>query len=138
AKQIAGRKGTRMVGFVDDDPRKAGSVICGVPVLGPTSDLSKVCETHKVDEVLICIPPAARKPLHLDTHLLAPTIRSKIVPTIEEILRADESPQLTGASGNGRHPKLQDLLPVCPCPVRGQTVLITGGAGFIGSSLAER
>lgn len=138
AKQIAGSKGTTMVGFVDDDPRKAGAVICGVPVLGPTSALSEVCQTHKVDEVLICIPPAARKPLNLDTHLFAPKVRSKIVPTIEEILHSEESPVSSRPSGNGKHPTSPNFPRAVPCPVRGKTVLITGGAGFIGSSLAEK
>jgi UDP-GlcNAc:undecaprenyl-phosphate GlcNAc-1-phosphate transferase len=41
------------VGFVDDDPAKAGKVIHGLKVYGGNGDLSAVCRQHGVDEVLI-------------------------------------------------------------------------------------
>src|SRR6266478_6502581 len=41
------------VGFLDDDPAKAGKVIHGLKVYAGNGDLNLVCEQHEVDEVLI-------------------------------------------------------------------------------------
>jgi UDP-GlcNAc:undecaprenyl-phosphate GlcNAc-1-phosphate transferase len=41
------------IGFLDDDPAKSGKVIHGLRVFGANGDLSKVCELHAVDEVVI-------------------------------------------------------------------------------------
>ncbi|HWC44773.1 MAG TPA: hypothetical protein VG868_01555, partial [Casimicrobiaceae bacterium] len=44
------------IGFVDDDPRKRGTRIVGVRVLGTTDELVHVLRDNKPDEVLIAIP----------------------------------------------------------------------------------
>jgi UDP-GlcNAc:undecaprenyl-phosphate GlcNAc-1-phosphate transferase len=41
------------VGFLDDDPAKAGKVIHGLKVFGGNGDLATVCREQRVDEVLI-------------------------------------------------------------------------------------
>jgi len=41
------------IGFLDDDPAKAGKVIHGLRVFGSNGDLSTVCVQHEVDEVVI-------------------------------------------------------------------------------------
>ena len=41
------------IGFLDDDPAKAGKVIHGLRVFGANGDLSTVCARHEVDEVVI-------------------------------------------------------------------------------------
>jgi UDP-GlcNAc:undecaprenyl-phosphate GlcNAc-1-phosphate transferase len=41
------------IGFLDDDPAKAGKVIHGLRVFGGNGDLSTVCVQHEVDEVVI-------------------------------------------------------------------------------------
>jgi UDP-GlcNAc:undecaprenyl-phosphate/decaprenyl-phosphate GlcNAc-1-phosphate transferase len=54
------RAGTRrVVGFLDDDPRKRGDRIHGLPILGARGDLGRVVQTYEVREILIAIrrPP---------------------------------------------------------------------------------
>ncbi|MBJ7332686.1 MAG: polysaccharide biosynthesis protein, partial [Solirubrobacteraceae bacterium] len=48
----------RPVGFVDDDPTKAGLRIDGVRVLGTTEQLARVLDEAEPDEVTIAIPSA--------------------------------------------------------------------------------
>ena len=135
-------RGVRVVGFVDDDPRKKGAVIAGVPVLGPVSSLTEVVEKHKVDEVLICIPPNGQKSLGVELPKDL-SVRARTVPTLDEMLSAELSP--LGSSEKPVRSRLSCVPKEVgsidrhrPSSVRGKTILITGGAGFIGSSLAEK
>ena len=142
AREMVLTRGVRVVGFVDDDPYKIGAVIGGVPVLGPVSALTEVVGKHKVDEVLICVPPAGQKKLSMDLPKEL-SARTKIVPTLDEILSAEASP--LDFSVTPQRPR-RTVVPRAALPpdghrassIRGQTILITGGAGFIGSSLAEK
>lgn len=45
----------RVVGFLDDDPRKSRGRIQGIPVLGSRAELASVLEAHHVQDVLIAI-----------------------------------------------------------------------------------
>ena len=45
----------QLVGFLDDDNMKAGSVIAGLPVLGRIDLLPSVVERHRVNQVVVCI-----------------------------------------------------------------------------------
>ena len=50
-----------VVGFVDDDSKKHGMQIHGVPVLGDIDHLSILAKEHEIDEILIAIASATRK-----------------------------------------------------------------------------
>ncbi|HJZ78043.1 MAG TPA: hypothetical protein VKE51_40220 [Vicinamibacterales bacterium] len=57
---LAGNGDTRISGFVDDDPRKAGIRVMGYPVLGGYSALSVLIRAASVDSVVIstrALPP---------------------------------------------------------------------------------
>jgi len=134
--------GTRVVGFVDNDPEKIGAVIAGVPVLGQVSSLTRLVHKHKVDEVLICIPPKAQEKLRseLPSDL---SVRTRIVPTLDQMLSAEAGlPHLSDTPLRPRMPSAvrsaPQIDPYRSSLIRDKTILITGGAGFIGSSLAEK
>ena len=55
------RLGYEPIGFVDDDPRKTGFHIHGVPVVGGTAALAGVLAAHPADELIIAIPSASRE-----------------------------------------------------------------------------
>lgn len=145
AKDMASDPGAEILGFLDDDPRKAGCVVAGVKVLGPTSGLTEVVRTRKVDAVLVCIAPSARGSFDRLVALLdGLPVTSKFVPTITEILDSKDGLHLAlgyQASTNGTSPKGHHPVVTMPrerADVRNKSILITGGAGFIGSTLAER
>ncbi len=41
-----------VIGFIDDDPRKQGQMLEGLPVLGQHADLARLCREHRVNEVV--------------------------------------------------------------------------------------
>lgn len=138
AKEMLKVRGVRIVGFLDDDPQKAGSTFAGVPVLGSTSDLPEIVGAQRIDEVLVCIPPAKRTGLMANGISRTPDVRMRIVPTIEEILTSD-----TGWPSDARGPRSVAARPrfddneYRTTTLQNKRILITGGAGFIGSSLAR-
>jgi nucleoside-diphosphate-sugar epimerase len=147
AREMANDPSVRMVGFLDDDARKHGSFIGGVKVLGSTSLLAEIVRTEKVDSVLICISPGARGSFNRLVALLdSLPVTSKFLPTISEILNAKDGqhlalgdPKSNGNSVNvAGHVVAQEPAQEKRIAIRNKTILITGGAGFIGSHLAER
>jgi nucleoside-diphosphate-sugar epimerase len=146
AKEMALHKGIRVVGFLDDDPKKIGAVVAGVPVLGPINLLPQTINDRVVEEVILCIPPAARKALNLDQFLhlsKGAPVRSRIAPSVHEILETEDSPIILPTSTMNRrvfagHNGSKSASASHPSTIQGKTILITGGAGFIGCSLAEK
>jgi nucleoside-diphosphate-sugar epimerase len=154
AKQMASEPGITITGFLDDDYKKIGCTIGGIRVLGPTTLLPELVRARRVDDLLVCIAPSARNSLSRLSSLLENLpIRSRFVPTMNEIMDATEGPGVftpsNGSRGNGngngngnlRHfkPEVEACRSSLPLPPIGnKTILITGGAGFIGSSLATR
>ncbi len=47
--------GYQIVGFIDDDPAKAGSEVAGIPVLGDRHDLVRLVREYAVDLVIVAI-----------------------------------------------------------------------------------
>ncbi|HSU17083.1 nucleoside-diphosphate sugar epimerase/dehydratase [Longimicrobium sp.] len=134
--------GLRPVALVDDDPGKIGMSLHGVPVVGPTDDLQKVVKRSGARLVVIAIPSATRAEMQrLVQQCIATNVEFKIIPSWRELM--DGRAKL----GQIRNVKIEDLLgrqPVelDPAPVRSdlqdKVVLITGGAGSIGSELARQ
>ncbi|HTG53895.1 MAG TPA: hypothetical protein VL980_03555, partial [Gemmatimonadaceae bacterium] len=77
------RLGYEAVGFLDDDPRKTGFHIHGVPVVGLTANLAGVLAAHPADELIIAIPSASRQQIQgIVDRCLALRIPFKILPAI--------------------------------------------------------
>jgi UDP-GlcNAc:undecaprenyl-phosphate GlcNAc-1-phosphate transferase len=51
-----GQLALNIVGFVDDDPRKAKAIIHGVPILGPTSALPAICRDRRAELAIVAMP----------------------------------------------------------------------------------
>jgi FlaA1/EpsC-like NDP-sugar epimerase len=144
ASEFAARPEVEIVGFLDDDPRKIGTVISGVRVLGPLDTLPSAVARHDVDEVVICIPRAPRETLRRLWALADHTnVQMKIVPTLEEVLRGKvniatfrevQMADLLGREAVDLSADAESIAPV----YRGKRILITGAGGSIGSELATQ
>jgi len=144
AAEFAARPDVKLVGFLDDDPKKIGRMISGVRVLGPLEALPSMVRRHDVDEVVICIPRAPRDTLKrlwaLADHS---NVQMKIVPTLEEVLRgkinvaAFREVQMADLLGRETVELAADAVDVAPV-YRGKRLLITGAGGSIGSELATQ
>jgi len=51
--------GFKIVGFIDDDKRKRGSVYQGARVIGTLSDYRQILHDHRVNTLFVCLPPNA-------------------------------------------------------------------------------
>jgi FlaA1/EpsC-like NDP-sugar epimerase len=137
-----GEDGFRAVGLVDDDPTKRGMRLHGVPVLGSVSELGTLAVAHDAQLLVIAIPSASREQMRRIVDQCAATkLEFKIIPSLRELLegRAKVS-QLRRVEVDdllGRDAVEMDLDEVRR-DLAGSTVLITGGAGSIGSELARQ
>src|SRR5579872_1133775 len=92
------RLGYVPVGFVDDDVRKTGFHIHGVPVLGTTESLGEILTTNAADELIIAIPSASRDQIQkIVNRCLATRLPFKILPAIAAL---SGRVQITGAGGS--------------------------------------
>ncbi|HTO88363.1 MAG TPA: undecaprenyl-phosphate glucose phosphotransferase [Thermoanaerobaculia bacterium] len=53
--------GLRAVGLVDDDPRKAGESIEGIPILGTTAEAASIVDARGIDTVFLALPLEAHR-----------------------------------------------------------------------------
>jgi Undecaprenyl-phosphate glucose phosphotransferase len=75
--------GFEVVGFLDDDPGKAGTSVLGVPVLGTLRQAEEVLEAWNVDQVYIALPLDAHKKMLQMLELMArECVEVKLVPDV--------------------------------------------------------
>jgi FlaA1/EpsC-like NDP-sugar epimerase len=140
--QRDGAAGMCPLALLDDDPEKARMRIHGIPVLGTTADVGSVAAKLQAQLLVIAVPSATREQMRsLVEACLATGIEFKIVPSIRELL--DGRARL----GQLRSVQIEDLLgretvelglDGPRAELQGRTVLVTGGAGSIGSELARQ
>ncbi len=63
ARKLQGHRelGLKVVGFLDDDPGKAGGEFFAAPVLGKLSDIDEVLVDQNIDQIYIALPVEAHK-----------------------------------------------------------------------------
>ncbi|MGO9589679.1 MAG: NAD-dependent epimerase/dehydratase family protein [Candidatus Acidiferrales bacterium] len=109
-----------VIGFVDDDPRKVGSVISSARVLGTGDELAELAAKHQVDEVIISMATASGEIL---ARVLAKCrlakVPARVMPSLQKIL-----------VGQVRISQFRET------EIR--PVLVIGGAGYIGCWLVRR
>jgi FlaA1/EpsC-like NDP-sugar epimerase len=136
--------GLAPVGFLDDDPRKRGMRIEGLPVRGNTEgDLPRILDDADPDEVIIAIPSAPGSTrARIVRECRARGIPVRTLPTVFELLQtrgalARQMREVRVEDVLGREPVHMELHRVGTY-LTGETVLVTGAGGSIGGELCRQ
>ena len=134
-----------IVGFIDDDRNKIGTLIYNIRVLGNRGDLNFILANDKIDEIFLAMPSIKgeeiRRILEKVKLYGKEKISIKIVPGVSELL-ADKP-----ISSQIRNVRIEDLLGRDEIVINDESikglienkvVFVTGGAGSIGSELARQ
>lgn len=132
-----------LVGFVDDDPKKLGTSIYNVPVLGNQSSLEKIIKNERIEEILLAIPSLNGTEIGkiVDRIQMIEEVTIKTVPGLSEMI---ENKPLSSQIRNVRIEDLlgRDEIVINDGSIRGlienKVVFVTGGAGSIGSELSRQ
>ncbi len=132
--------GRRVVAFIDDDPTLQGKRIGTARIVGGFRSLVYAIRTYAADEVIIALPNA-------DTELVKRVVtvcrQFKVEVSRFGSIENIDSPEKANISGI----RLEDLLrrdkinlnmKVVQSFLQGRTVLVTGGAGSIGSEICRQ
>jgi exopolysaccharide biosynthesis polyprenyl glycosylphosphotransferase len=89
--------GYEIVGFVDDDPKKAEKEILGKRVLGSTGELARLIRERDVEEVLIAISTTSHQAILRIMGLCVGTrVAFRIVPDLYDIVSGHKTHQVYG------------------------------------------
>ncbi len=128
--------------FLDDDQRKHGLHIHGVPVLGSPDSIDRWHKEYKVDGAVLAMPSASVKRVQeVYKHFTEIGLKVDIIPSLSEL--ASGRVQVTKL----RPVQVEDLLGRAEVDlenediaalVREKVVLVTGAGGSIGSELCRQ
>ncbi len=128
------------VAFVDDDSDKIGSRLQGISVIGPIDKISYFIKQYEAEEVIIAIANLAHKRLqNLVSMISEADVKIKRLPLMNEVEE--------GTPHRVIDVKVEDLLDRDEIKldnerindfISGETVLVTGGGGSIGSELCRQ
>jgi len=135
--------GYRAIACFDDDPSKRGLKIQGVPVMGTVGELPGFLQQFTSNvEVIIAVPSATSEQMRRFVDIASSIgIPYRTVPGLKDILAGHVLMEQL------REVNLDDLLGRVPVDVdvravferiEGQTVMVTGAAGSIGSELCRQ
>ncbi|MFB1487202.1 MULTISPECIES: polysaccharide biosynthesis protein [unclassified Thiocapsa] len=129
-------------GFVDDKPRRQGSEVHGVPVLGLTEAIPEIVVREDIDLLMLAVPSATAKEMRRLVELCEDTGRPfRTVPELRNLMTGQVSiSQLRPVSIEdllGRDPVSLDWEGI-RAGLSARAVLVTGAGGSIGSELVRQ
>jgi Undecaprenyl-phosphate glucose phosphotransferase len=75
--------GFEVAGFLDDDPGKLGTMVCGVPVLGTLRQAEEILQSYNIDQVYLALPlDAHKKMLQMLDMMARECVEIRLVPDI--------------------------------------------------------
>jgi len=130
-----------ILGFLDADPAKFGSMMGGLPVLGSPERAAKIADRLGVEELLVISGTLTGKQLrHLMEDCAALEITFKVIPGLEDLLEGDYSPQIRDVNIDDllRRETVQLSSDEIGTLLAGRTILVTGAGGSIGSEICRQ
>ncbi|MEB8330275.1 nucleoside-diphosphate sugar epimerase/dehydratase [Flavobacteriaceae bacterium KMM 6897] len=132
----------RVVGYVDEDAKKIGKSINGITVYGPEDLTEYFLGKKDISEIIFSIHNISNGKLReLVQSLVDFPIQVKIVPPVEDWINGELNVSQI------KQVQIEDLLNRVPIDIKkskvsnelkGQVILVTGGAGSIGSEIARQ
>ena len=131
-----------VVGFLDEDPSHQGASIHGVDVLGSSSEVRALCESHDVDEVLIAISSATPRDIRAVVERCEGiNVRFRTIPALADLIEGRvEVSQIRAVEVEdllGRDPVRLDTDAIGAI-LQGRRILVTGAGGSIGSEMCRQ
>ena len=141
-KDLARSRDWHVVGMLDDDPRKLGTRLQGIRVLGMINELPHWVQQLNVGHVIIAIPSVSRR-IHRQALEMCSEIgvKAMTVPSYADLISGKTTVSQI------REIELDDLLGRAPVVLdddglhgllTGKIVLVTGAGGSIGSELCRQ
>lgn len=134
--------GLNPVAFIDDNPRKLGLNIQGVPVVGNRYQIPEIVATQNIRQVVIAMPTTSGKVIREIVDLCqAIGIKVTTLPATNDIFN------LSNKTNALREVKIEDLLRRESIEtdtqsvfqlLTGKVVMVSGGGGSIGSELCRQ
>ena len=128
--------------IIDDDPKKRGRFLCGIPVVGGRDGIMAAVERFDIEQIIFAIPTASPEEKRDILNICKETCcELKILPGIYQLVSGEV------AVSDLKDVAVEDLLGREPIQVntneildyvQNQVVLITGGGGSIGSELCRQ
>ncbi|WP_341214650.1 nucleoside-diphosphate sugar epimerase/dehydratase [uncultured Wocania sp.] len=131
-----------VVGFIDDDVTKNGKSINGVPIFSKNRVTKGYIESNAIDEIVVASQTIdSNRLLNLIDSLIDLDVKIAKVPPIEKWINGELSAKQI------KQVQIEDLLGRAPIEIdnpnllnefNGETILVTGAAGSIGSELVKQ
>jgi FlaA1/EpsC-like NDP-sugar epimerase len=134
--------GLEPVAFLDDDWRKYGARIHGVPIVGGRQKIANLMSDYAVQQAIIAMPTASGKMIRELTQLCRDAhLPVRTVPGVFELLdgsvTVNQLRPIEITDLLRREPIQSNLAPVLHL-LKGKRVLVTGAGGSIGSELCRQ
>ncbi len=131
-----------VVGFVDDDCNKWGTYLLGKKVLGNTREINQLIQTFRINMVTIAIPSLPKKKIQqLVQSIENKNIKVNMVPSFEEVatgkINVSQLKEVDVIDLLGKEEVSLDLESISH-QLEGQTILVTGAGGSIGSEICRQ
>lgn len=131
--------------IIDDERSKIGTEVCGVTVVGTTTEIQKYVNEKKVEQIIFAIPSCLEDERQRILDICSKTsLPVKIIPFIGNLIFDDNNPSLLTQV---RDIRVEDLLGRDPIRfdnkdiqnfIHGKVCMVTGGGGSIGSELVRQ
>jgi len=131
-----------LVGFVDDEPKKQGLKLLGIPVLGNREEIPQIVERYGIERIILAIPSAKGRTVKEIVEICQETeAEIQILPGMYDLIEGNVT------VSNIREVQVEDLLGRDPVKVdlesisqyiNDRVVLVTGAGGSIGSELCRQ
>ncbi|WP_396638141.1 polysaccharide biosynthesis protein [Maribacter sp. R77961] len=133
---------TKVLGYLDDDPKKQGKNINGIPVFNKKLLSNNFFVTKEISEIIVSITNIDANGLRLLLESLVDyPVQVKIVPHIDDWINGELNVSQI------KQVQIEDLLNRMPIEikkskvsnqVKDQVIMVTGGAGSIGSEIVRQ